>query len=347
MNLEAGFSSLSAACCHYMITVKYSTTDETINWCRRLRIKLIVSLKPFLNVEAIAISKTEKSGWSRFNIAVENHCYEEISLVSSCLKKDSFLLSSHSNEDVFVEEGNLLNVTTLVPEEEALVKLDVRNISQDDAFPEYNDDKPDDWICQKAKECLNRALGFQWRVALSGNEQMRRGMVEVNFHQLTSEDILQVIQPPVDWELFIDDKNVSERLLHSSCLADSLHLRVTTTNTTRKSISMLNLHLEIYQDQLNGQLEWNIDECALIVGSRQQEFLNVQPSCSVSFECVLIFLLAGEYNIRVRKNSTNVIEDRFKMMQSNNNANSSAGQLLRNVSPVVKINVHSPDVNEN
>lgn len=55
--------------------------------------------------------------------------------------------------------------------------------------------------------------------------------------------------------------------------------------------------LDIFQDQENGYVERELDECIVCVGRRRQKF-QLDPSASKSYECQLLLLRSGLFSIR-------------------------------------------------
>merc|ERR1739838_388595 len=301
-------------------------TNESFekNWCRHLIITLETTLTSHLKVHDILVTNTNRQGWCQLQIDIENTLNEQICVVSKYLNRHNLLLSD--GRDVLYEDGNIV-LLHVEPHERTTCSHVIKCVEESsNIFKEFK-------IHKNIFKFLNQLLLLEWKI--DTKDYQRKGSLDLtSFRHCKPTKVMNIIKPPMKWDLKINSnvQQVDEFSAEMIVTGEFCNLQYTITNVSSDQIGKMEIELQVFQDQFNGMCEYNMEDSVVILGTSSADFYHVKSGETCEFVCCLLFLLVGQYQIRVRRVSD-------IMQETEETANAEGG--FHQFSPILTVNVQS------
>uniref|UniRef100_F7B4B2 Trafficking protein particle complex subunit 11 C-terminal domain-containing protein n=4 Tax=Ciona intestinalis TaxID=7719 RepID=F7B4B2_CIOIN len=290
--------------CSSEVQIKYSCLEALEkNWCRMVSVKLVVVLHPCLLITNLNISSATRQLNYITTMQVENICDDVVRVTSCKLNCDNVVKPTHLTG---IENGHIV-IVDLDANDKKKLKFQIPTSTLCSAILENKFDplsitsniSNDDFIRDK----FNKAMSLEWRTG--SGAKLRRGKINISLCEFNLTSFVNVVTSPIYWEFLVNDIIITESGKCSVAIGEPCPVTIQLKNITEHTISKLDLELEIFQDQENGFREWNMEDCVVCMGCQGQYFEQVAPGSSIDFEIVLVFLLVGQYNVRLKRMSAN------------------------------------------
>nr|CAB3267231.1 trafficking protein particle complex subunit 9 [Phallusia mammillata] len=287
------------------VKLRYTGIEgRNINWCREEKFVVSASLHPGLFVEKLEVLPSNKQG----------QCWVSITLIN--FSQQSVVISSK-------RDGNIENeASEQIVDRDEQVQLQFHIPALNIKSSKASLEKYKSWNVAPSSECVNNLqtqlselLDLKWKIP----ESQRSGTIDLSTCSLSRDSVVNLIKPPLLWEVFFNDGDVTETGHCDVVISEPYTLTVKITNKSDCCIPSLDADLELFQDQLNGFREWNMEDCLLCLSSQSQNFQQVEPGSVVEFECILVFLLAGVYHVRLHRAPSNLCDVGHVMRTSSGN----------------------------
>nr|XP_039252009.1 trafficking protein particle complex subunit 9-like [Styela clava] len=142
---------------------------------------------------------------------------------------------------------------------------------------------------------IKKMLDLSWKVKHDGNEFEHGGNIHLP-SLLSYESSCKMINCPIECSLLYGNDSITSSL---SAFITTNSVNYVTFEFHNKSniCQTLEVSLDVFQDQRNGYVERNLEDCVMFVGCTRAT-IQVKKSETVYFECGVLFIRSGSFDFR-------------------------------------------------